>query len=46
LTISEERQHKLSPSGKARVLVMDDEEVIRNLSNELLGVLGHEAEVA
>ncbi len=43
---SEEKKQELSPSGKARVLVMDDEEVIRNLSSELLGVLGHEVEVA
>ena len=31
---------------KARVLIMDDDEVIRNLSNELLRVLGHDVEVA
>lgn len=30
----------------ARVLVMDDEEIIRNLSHELLGSLGHDVEVA
>jgi two-component system cell cycle sensor histidine kinase/response regulator CckA len=45
-TESEDKEHKLSPSGKARVLVMDDEEVIRNLSSELLCVLGHDVEVA
>ena len=31
---------------RARVLVMDDEEFIRNLSSELLGALGHDVEVA
>jgi len=35
-----------SKTRKAKVLVMDDEEIIRNLSSELLGVLGHVAEVA
>ena len=33
-------------SKKAKVLVMDDEEIIRNLSSELLSVLGHDVEVA
>jgi two-component system cell cycle sensor histidine kinase/response regulator CckA len=37
---------KRSLSRTARVLVMDDEELIRNLSSELLGVLGHDVEVA
>ncbi len=35
-----------SPQRAARVLVMDDEEIIRNLSRELIGALGHEADVA
>jgi two-component system, cell cycle sensor histidine kinase and response regulator CckA len=37
---------KSSPSRSARVLLMDDEEIIRNLSSELLGALGHNVEVA
>jgi two-component system, cell cycle sensor histidine kinase and response regulator CckA len=37
---------KYSPSPAARVLLMDDEEIIRNLSSELLGALGHSVEVA
>jgi len=35
-----------SSQRAARVLVMDDEEIIRSLSKELLGALGHTAEVA
>ncbi len=35
-----------SASRTARVLLMDDEETIRNLGSELLGVLGHTVEVA
>jgi len=31
---------------RARVLVMDDEELIRNISRALLGTLGHDVEVA
>ncbi len=37
-----------SPAGapKGRILVMDDEELIRSLARELLRALGHEVEVA
>lgn len=45
-TESPEKQQQLSLSRKAKVLVMDDEEVIRNLSSELLRLLGHDVEVA
>ena len=34
-----------SPSRSARVLLMDDEEAIRNLSSKLLGALNHNVEV-
>ena len=34
-----------SPARKARVLVMDDEEIIRNISRELLLALGQDVEV-
>jgi CheY-like chemotaxis protein len=37
---------KHAPSKTAKVLVMDDEEIIRNLSKEILGTLGHAVEVA
>ena len=37
---------KSSLSRTARILVMDDEEIIRNMSSELLGALGHDVEVA
>jgi len=37
---------KRSLTRTARILVMDDEEIIRNLSSELLRVLGHEVEVS
>ena len=45
-TESVEKQQQTTQSGRARVLVMDDDEVIRNLSSELLGLLGHDVEVA
>jgi PAS domain S-box-containing protein len=45
-TASEEKQREISPSRKAKILVMDDDEVIRNLSCELLGALGHTVDVA
>ncbi len=35
-----------SSMRKLRVLVMDDEEILRNLSRELFGALGHDVEVA
>ncbi len=41
-----EKQKGPSQLKKAKVLVMDDEEVIRNLSSELLSLLGHDIEVA
>jgi len=41
-----EKQQELPQSRKAKVLVMDDEEVIRNISSELLAELGHNVEVA
>lgn len=40
------KQPESSPSIKARVLVMDGDEVIRNLSSELLSALSHDVEVA
>jgi PAS domain S-box-containing protein len=43
---SAETRQETPPSRRARVLVMDDEEVIRNMSRELLGALGHDVEVA
>jgi PAS domain S-box-containing protein len=39
-------QPQPAESKKAKILVMDDEEIIRNLSSDLLGVLGHAVEVA
>jgi two-component system, cell cycle sensor histidine kinase and response regulator CckA len=45
-TESVEKQQLSTQSGRARILVMDDDEVIRNLSIELLGLLGHDVEVA
>jgi PAS domain S-box-containing protein len=45
-TESEEKQQLSVQSARARILVMDDDEVIRNLSGELLGLLGHDVEVA
>ncbi len=35
-----------SPQRAARILVMDDEEIIRTLSRELINALGHEVDVA
>jgi len=35
-----------SPSRTARILLMDDEEIIRSLSSELFGALNHNVEVA
>jgi CheY-like chemotaxis protein len=43
---SAEKPQERSQSRKAKVLVMDDEEVIRNIGSELLGALGHDVEVA
>jgi two-component system cell cycle sensor histidine kinase/response regulator CckA len=40
------RPQELSLPRRARILVMDDEEILRNLSSELLGELGHDVEVA
>jgi two-component system cell cycle sensor histidine kinase/response regulator CckA len=40
-----EKPQPAAKTGRARILVMDDEEVIRNLSRELLGLLGHDIEV-
>ncbi len=37
---------KSSLSQTARILVMDDEEIIRNMSSELICALGHDVEVA
>lgn len=37
---------KPSIPHRARILVMDDEELIRNLSREMLDALGHDVEVA
>jgi PAS domain S-box-containing protein len=44
--VSSEKQQELSQSKKAKILVVDDEEVIRNLSSELLVLLGHDVNVA
>ena len=41
-----ETPHTVSPSKRSKILVMDDEEVIRNTSSELLTALGHDVEVA
>ena len=41
-----EKQQVVSLSKRAKILVMDDEKVIRNLSRDLLNLLGHEVEVA
>ena len=41
-----EKQQEPSQVRKAKILVMDDEEIIRNLSTELLSLLGHDVEVA
>ncbi len=45
-TGSAEKQHEPTQSRKAKILVMDDEEVIRNLNRELLVLLGHDVDVA
>jgi PAS domain S-box-containing protein len=41
-----ERQAPSPAAPKARILVMDDEEMIRNLAGELLGALGHQVGLA
>jgi PAS domain S-box-containing protein len=43
---SAEKPQQIIQSRRARVLVMDDDEVIRNISCDLLGMLGHDVEVA
>jgi two-component system cell cycle sensor histidine kinase/response regulator CckA len=45
-TASAAKPAEPSLTSTVRVLVMDDEEIIRNLSKELLGALGHEVAVA
>jgi PAS domain S-box-containing protein len=45
-TESTEKQHQTPHPSRARVLLMDDEEVVRTISSELLGVLGQDVEVA
>jgi len=45
-TGSAEKQQEPSQSRKAKILVMDDEEVIRNLTSELLVLLRHNVDVA
>ncbi|MBF0502469.1 MAG: PAS domain S-box protein [Candidatus Riflebacteria bacterium] len=41
-----ETRPQLSQSRKSKVLVMDDEAAIRDMSSELLSMLGHDVEVA
>jgi len=43
---SPETPHRVSTSRKLRILVMDDDEVIRKISRKLIGALGHDVEVA
>jgi PAS domain S-box-containing protein len=43
---AEAARHAAPPAVKTRILVMDDEEMIRDLVTELLRTLGHEVEVA
>jgi PAS domain S-box-containing protein len=43
---AELQPQELSARRRARILVMDDEEILRDLSSELLGMLGHDVEVA
>jgi PAS domain S-box-containing protein len=40
-----ETSHTVAPSRRLKILLMDDEEVIRNISCELLDALGHDVEV-
>ena len=41
-----ETSHAIAPSGRLKILVMDDDDVIRQVSCELLDALGHDVEVA
>ncbi len=45
-TASSVKPPERSAQRTARVLVMDDEEIIRNLSRELVNALGHEVDIA
>ncbi len=40
------KPQELSARRRARILVMDDEELVRDLGRELLGMLGHDVEIA
>jgi signal transduction histidine kinase/ActR/RegA family two-component response regulator len=43
---TEKQESPLPFSGKKRVLVMDDDEMLRDVAREMLEQMGHEAEVA
>ncbi len=39
-------EDKISPTGKGRILVMDDDEMVRNLAGNILEFLGYEASLS
>ncbi len=46
VTVITEKEIDAFPSGKGRILIMDDEAIIRELAMELLSHLGYDVEVA